>query len=257
MYISPTRMMLFSPHLVAAEHQHVMIQFTCSLEGKPFSVWTKNDGWQQAEAVLINSGVAHSVKDFNGWQVTICIIPDVAQGRLIQEKMLTGKDIIYLETKVLAPLLPGLQAACMNPIENGAEFNALTAATYNYLLPERVPALPLDERITRTLAYIRQHIHTGFSAATLAEQVHLSEDRFLHLFKEQTGAPLRQYILWQRLSAATQLFVEGRSAKEAAYEAGFSDPAHFSRTFQQMFGASPSMYTALKPLYHFSFFDDL
>ncbi len=107
------------------------------------------------------------------------------------------------------------------------------------------------------MRFIRQNIHKSISASALAAEVHLSEHRFLHLFKEQAGAPLRQYILWQRLAAATEAFIEGKSSKEAAYEAGFSDPAHFSRTFLQMFGAQPSAYAALKPLYHFVFFPDV
>lgn len=257
MYISPTRMMLFSPHLVADVHQHVILQFTCSLEGKLFSVWTEADGWQQAEAVLINSGVAHSVKDFGGWQATVCVIPDIWEGCRIQEKVLNGSDIKYFQAKDIRPLIENLQHARQNILDDSAVFHAITSSVFHYLLQDAVPDPPLDDRIKQTLRYIRENIHNNISAAALAAKVHLSKDRFLHLFREQTGAPLRQYILWQRLAAAIQVFVAGKSSKEAAYEAGFADPAHFSRTFQQMFGTLPSNYAALKPLYHFAFFDDV
>ena len=59
---------------------------------------------------------------------------------------------------------------------------------------------------------------------------------------EQLGAPLRQFILWQRMAAAFKLINEGKSIKEAALTAGFSDPAHFSRTFVQNNGLTPSVY---------------
>lgn len=256
MYISPTRMMLISPHLVADVHQHAVIQFTCSLEGKSFSVWTETDGWQQAEAVLINSGVAHSVKDFGGWQATICIIPDVWQGCRVQDKVLMGNVVKYFQAKDLGPLIEALQVTRQKTLDDGSVFHSITNSVFHYLLQETVPDPPLDDRITKAIQYIRQNIHNNISAVALAAKVYLSEDRFLHLFRQQIGAPLRQYILWQRLAAAIQVFVAGKSSKEAAYEAGFSDPAHFSRTFQQMFGALPSSYAALKPLYHFVFFDD-
>ena len=256
LYISPTRMMLVSPHLAADVHEHAVIQFTCSLEGKSFSVWTEADGWQQAEAVLINSGVAHSVKDFGGWQATVCIIPDVWQGCRVQQKVLNGNVVKYFQAKELSPLIETLQTAWHKTLKDNSAFHSVTNSVFNYLLQDIVLDPPLDERITKTLQYIRQNIQNNISAAALASKVHLSQDRFLHLFKQQIGAPLRHYILWQRLAAAIQVFIEGKSSKEAAYEAGFSDPAHFSRTFQQMFGALPSSYATLKPLYHFAFFDD-
>lgn len=257
MYISPARMMVVSPHLSADIHQHAVIQFTCSLEGRSFSVWTEGDGWQQAEAVLINSGVAHSVKDFGGWQATICIIPDIWQGCRVQQKILKGNGIKYFQANEIGPLTEALQITRQKTLDDGPAFHSIINFIFNYLLQENIPDPPLDDRIIRSLQYIKQNIQNNISAAALAAAVHLSQDRFLHLFKQQTGAPLRQYVLWQRLAAAIQIFVAGKSIKEAAYEAGFSDPAHFSRSFQQMFGALPSSYTALKSMYHFAFFDDL
>jgi AraC-like DNA-binding protein len=256
MYISPTRMMLASQHLVADVHQHAVIQFTCSLDGKPFSVWTQDKGWQKAEAVLINSNIAHGVKDFEGWQVTICIIPDAGKGKLIQEKVLEGKDIRFFTAEEIQPALDILQITKNKILESSSAFNEISDAVYDHLIGSKHIMPPLDERISKTIIHIRKNIHQNFSAATLAAEVHLSEHRFLHLFKEQVGAPLRQYILWLRLAAATQAFIEGKSSKEAAYEAGFSDPAHFSRTFLQMFGAQPSSYAAFKQYYYLDFFQD-
>jgi AraC-like DNA-binding protein len=250
-------MMLTSPHLVADVHKHSVIQFTCSLEGRHFSVWTKSDGWQQAEAVLIDSCVDHSVKDFDGWQVTTCIIPDARKGRRIQEKVLEGKAVRYLQAKDLEPVLEALQITRRQLLNDPFAFHSLIDTVYDHLLGPDAFVPPLDERITKAMLYIRQNIHNTISAAAVASEVHLSENRFLHLFKEQVGAPLRQYVLWQRLAAATQAFLEGKSSKEAAYEAGFADPAHFSRTFLQMFGALPSSYAALKSLFHFAFFPDV
>jgi AraC-like DNA-binding protein len=70
----------------------------------------------------------------------------------------------------------------------------------------------------------------------LADLIHLSPTRFSHWFVEQTGLPLRSYRKWLRLVAALQHITEGRSLTVAAHTAGFSDAAHFSRTFRSLFG---------------------
>lgn len=257
LYLSPTRMMLVSPQLVAGVHQHAIMQFTCSIEGEPFSVWTEGDGWQRTYGMLVDSNIAHSVKDFTGWQVTTCIIPDARKGKLLQEKVLQGQAVRYFGLEDILPVAETLQITRRQLFSDANAFQALTNAVYDHLLGEEAFLPPLDSRIATTIRAIRQNIHTNISAAALAAEVHLSEHRFLHLFKEQIGAPLRQYILWQRTMAATEAFVNGLSAKEAAYTAGFSDPAHFSRTFSQMFGALVSSYAAIKPLYHIAFFQDV
>lgn len=43
-----------------------------------------------------------------------------------------------------------------------------------------------------------------------------------------------------RLVTATERLAAGVSITDAAHGAGFSDGAHFSRTFRSMFGLSPS-----------------
>ena len=53
---------------------------------------------------------------------------------------------------------------------------------------------------------------------------------------EETGLPFRTYVLWRRLMKAVEIRAAGESLTEAAHQAGFSDSAHFSRTFLRMFG---------------------
>jgi len=52
---------------------------------------------------------------------------------------------------------------------------------------------------------------------------------------------VRQYILWSRIQRATQAVVGGMSLTDAAMEAGFSDSAHFSKSFRATFGLAPSL----------------
>ena len=62
----------------------------------------------------------------------------------------------------------------------------------------------------------------------------------MHVFTESVGIPLRPYLLWLKLQRAATSIVNGVRLTEAAFEAGFADSAHMSRTFKRMFGMTPS-----------------
>jgi AraC family transcriptional regulator len=69
----------------------------------------------------------------------------------------------------------------------------------------------------------------------------LSPSRFRHLFTEQTGMGVRQYILWRRFVSVWERRMNGASLSTAAHAAGFADSAHLTRTSRRMFGIPPSL----------------
>jgi AraC-like DNA-binding protein len=101
-------------------------------------------------------------------------------------------------------------------------------------------ASKFDPRLPIILQSIRQEVSAEYAMRSeLAQQIALSESRFSHWFREQTGMPLRSYRKWLRLIVALEAILDGSSAIDAAHAAGFSDQAHFSRTFLAMFGVTP------------------
>lgn len=99
---------------------------------------------------------------------------------------------------------------------------------------------PLDERIAEVVQYIEDLDQKRVAAGELAEQIALSESRFLHLFKEELHTTVRKYLLWKRTMDGARLVVEGRSITDAAHAAGFTDSAHLARVFKSMFGSTLS-----------------
>jgi AraC-like DNA-binding protein len=75
----------------------------------------------------------------------------------------------------------------------------------------------------------------------LANAVSLSPSRLAHLFAEQVGVPIRRYRLWRAIREAIRLCLSGASLTEAAHATGFSDSAHFSNSFRDLFGMTPSL----------------
>lgn len=76
----------------------------------------------------------------------------------------------------------------------------------------------------------------GLSAAEAAQIACLSTSRFLAVFKQYTGLPYRNYLLMQKLIRGIHLLNRSASFTEAALAAGFSDSAHFTRTFTHSTG---------------------
>lgn len=97
-----------------------------------------------------------------------------------------------------------------------------------------------DERVALAVSLIKDHSEQNMSVAEIADKVSLSIPRLIQLFKQVTGTPIRRFRLWQRIFVTSEKLSTGLSLTDAAIEAGFSDYAHFSRTFRELGGGNPS-----------------
>ncbi|MDO4294364.1 MAG: AraC family transcriptional regulator [Eubacteriales bacterium] len=96
------------------------------------------------------------------------------------------------------------------------------------------------ERLNTVLQYIQEHYGEDISNSQLAGLIHVSPDRFSHLFRESMGAAPLQYINEIRLKKAMNLLKNGDcTAAQAADAVGFSDYNHFGRMFRRFFGCTP------------------
>lgn len=95
-----------------------------------------------------------------------------------------------------------------------------------------------DKRIDKSIAYLKQHHERVIPIEEISAFCNLSSSRFLHLFKENTGITYRRAQLWSKLMVALPL-MPNQSLTEIAHQVGFSDSAHFTRTFKENFGFSP------------------
>jgi len=75
---------------------------------------------------------------------------------------------------------------------------------------------PTDARVLAAIEYIRQRVAQPVSLPEVAGAAHLSPDRFRHLFVEETGMPLRTYLVWRRLLHVWTLLMAGETLYEIA-----------------------------------------
>src|SRR5690242_7778404 len=65
-----------------------------------------------------------------------------------------------------------------------------------------------DARILGVIKLMRDEPCEAHALAELSRHAGLSSSRFLHLFKEVTGVPLRRYRIWSRVGAAARAIAE-------------------------------------------------
>jgi AraC-like DNA-binding protein len=214
---------LKSASLHSGIHAHLAHQWTFSLNHEPFRLWL--DGhWQHLSQVFIPSQTPHQFADQTGEFLTLLIDADCTLQYQTQLQQLLQQ---FFAGNIAGPKVP---ATVPPPI---AEF-LQALSTLRQIS---------DERIRQALQLIQAADHEpDWSAAGLAAAVALSPGRFLHLFKTQTGVPLRKYLRWQKLLRVFRLLAApNRPAfTELALQAGFYDAAHLANEIRQSFGLALS-----------------
>lgn len=98
--------------------------------------------------------------------------------------------------------------------------------------------ISLDPRIFKCLKILRS-FQSPPAAVEISKLIGLSESRFLHLFKKETGITYRRMILWFRLEKSFRNFRDFDNLTELAHHCGFADSARYARPFKKTFGVSP------------------
>lgn len=101
----------------------------------------------------------------------------------------------------------------------------------------------LDPRLLAVLELIGSRLAEPLDVARLASAVALSPSRLSHLFRDQLGVSVRDFVERQRMQAAQQLLqLSGRTVTEVANAVGYHDPLYFSSRFKRFSGRSPSSF---------------
>jgi AraC-like DNA-binding protein len=97
----------------------------------------------------------------------------------------------------------------------------------------------LDARIARALSRIQDATSSPVTAQACAAEAHLSFSRFLHLFKQEVGAPFRSVRTWKRARSLLHHVNREQALVNVALDIGYPDSTHFSHSIRQTFGLKP------------------
>ncbi|MCW9045216.1 MAG: helix-turn-helix domain-containing protein [Alphaproteobacteria bacterium] len=200
-----------------SEHRHHAAQICMGLEGS-FRLF-RDGSWHETDFAALAANEPH-ILDGGNKMLAIALLDGESSQGCLATKEASAPDI----------LLPNLPNTC----DEARSFVDGMVAHLNPHVHEK------DPRIVKALTHISGLETKQITAPALAKIACLSESRFLHLWKEQVGLPLRRFLLWRRIMDTVDSILRGNDLTSAAHLGGFSDSAHFSRTFRETFGLSPS-----------------
>lgn len=227
----------FSDQTKALQHRHWMMQIFLGLSG---SLNLQVEGTKlSATWILVDTNKEHQLSANNGTHFTMLIEPTSSLAKNLKRQYLKDESSFAILDKYALPLA---QQACSKFLET-KDPNAYTGLIIELykLLTIEIKASQYDPRITSLLQNLDTCDCTEHSVGCLADAMHLSASRLAHLFRNETGIPLKSYMVLHKLEKAYEILLYGStSITDAAMQSGFNSPSHFAAMSKAMMGMAAS-----------------
>jgi two-component system response regulator YesN len=152
-----------------------------------------------------------------------------------------GVDIDVMLEKNLAYVNKVMQ------INNQEDLCAWISTALNEFI-ELVYSLQDGKKITQirpAINYIDANYDKAVTLAEIAKASHLSVSRLAHIFKEQMGITLIDYLTSVRIERAKQLLLATeQNCTEICFQVGYNNQSYFTRTFKELVGMTPRQFRA-------------
>mgnify|MGYP003675903315 CR=1 FL=1 len=236
LYLWPRWVLYLGRSFDSEIHTHHAVQLTVGLDG-PLCINKSTSQNQRLPAVVISSETPHSLRSEGEWVASIYLEPESDDFERLVDYYPGELGSGYKVAKVA----PELTGQLLGLLKTGLNANRAHQLVKTVIEPSTVvEEQSLDSRIIRVLKYLNSEPGRNIPVVELALHINLSPDRLTHLFRQEIGIPIRRFVLWQKLRLAASAACEGKSLTDAAQCGGFADSAHFTHSFQKLFGINPS-----------------
>ena len=233
MWITPDR--VFYAGLLGAPAMHAKgaLLLYVALEG-PVRILVGQQPWQASEVAIVQPYVPHQAACDARHVVAMYVEPETVD---------MGELPAFLRCETGAVELPGFAEHVRHChrrwVAAGRELELQPHDFDRLVFGQGLPTRHVDPRIGRVLDLIKGQPANPVSAQEGAALAGLSVSRFLHLFKQEVGAPFRSFRTWKRARSLLHHVRSGSALVHVALDVGYPDSTHFCHSIRQNFGLRP------------------
>ncbi|MBQ3409327.1 MAG: helix-turn-helix transcriptional regulator [Clostridia bacterium] len=226
-YLDYNRAIIYAKYNNPEPHKHMAAHIILSFN-EPFKIIVDGKCYEEY-GICIPSNCMHKIVDYKKpllvflYEETTGIAKQIKSVKIISEHI--TKEI-FEKYMLMAKQTKNINESFMALNEFVA--NKLEFKVNQYKID--------DERIIRAMNYIWNNLGGNLKIKDVASLQNLSESRFSHLFKEQTGIPFASYVKINRLIRAYYDIFSGNDITYSAMNAGFASPSHLAKTSKEIFG---------------------
>jgi len=218
-------------------HKHNTLQLVFDIE-KDFLLKDNNTEWTSYSAAIIDAEHYHQLDSNESIQLFLYLDKESKYAKLLKQKYLQEKGISSLAQIRITRFKPNFFKQLL--VQNNCDEMFLGCISILQKLLNFSKKEQLDERVEKAINFITKSTIKGFKVKKIALEVGLSESRLRHLFKEQVGQSIQNFIMWMRVIDSLNDVLKGKKLIETAYDYGFSDPSHMTKSFIEIIGVAPS-----------------
>ncbi len=229
-YWGTDQISMLTDHLDATSHSHYMIQFFLGIDEE--LVIKVMDQKIICPCVIVNKNVKHSFRTNNMLHIT-CLIEPVSNLAVQLMNLLQDKEY-YIFNDIAVNKMR--QAAQRMIASYDIETYQMFMDSFLECCGVTLEQPKYDDRIVELIGMLENCTCENHVIEQYASELALSSSRLSHLFREQVGIPLKNYLLLHQLEHAFLDLLAGKKITEAAMNAGFDSPSHFAATVKKMMG---------------------
>lgn len=176
--------MYVGPGVDADAHAHHAFQVTMAIRGD--AAFDFGEGFVAQPITLITPDRQHAQRASGTVIASVYVDPESSHGRALAAV-----------SNLPRVILPPLDARSTERVWTWS------SGLIEMLTAQATTKPVVDPRVLRVIAHLRDNLEAGeLSVEALSRVAALSPSRLTHLFSEETGVPIRPYILWVRLQRA-------------------------------------------------------
>lgn len=227
--------MAITDGIEAEHHSHWMLQGFLS-SGGALQIEVKHQ-IIPCKAIIVNTNTIHRFQSNGEASFTMLVDPTSGLGRRFQGLLNHQPFYVFPDGQS-----NGMQQALAHALAQNHHEAYLAFAQGMMDIFFQWPQKFYDDRVEKVLRLLEgcdfgEDLH---QIKVLANEVGLSESRLSHLFKAETGVPLKSYIVLHKLQKTYDSIFQGENITTAALNGGFDSPSHFAYTNKLMTGMAAS-----------------